>query len=132
MTHRYDRLVKIGRKTADLTVGYFGASTGAAAALKAAAELGDLIGAVVSREGRPDMVSPMLSSVISPTLLVVGRLDPEVIELNERALAEMRAQREIHIIDGAGHLFEEEGKLEEVARQAVEWFDRYVITKQSE
>lgn len=121
--------LKSSNKTGDLMVGYFGASTGAAAALMAASTLEDLIGAVVSRGGRPDMASPMLSSVTSPTLLIVGRLDPQVIELNEQALAEIRAKREIHIVEGAGHLFEEEGKLKEVADLAVSWFNTYILTK---
>jgi len=124
--------LKSQEKTADLAIGYFGASTGAAAALNAAANLGELVSAVVSRGGRPDMASPMLSSVTAPTLLIVGKRDTQVIEVNEQALAEMRSQREIRIIDGAGHLFEEEGKLEQVADLAVSWFDKYVITKQEE
>lgn len=129
-----DRLVKVTdwlkaeEKTADLSVGYFGASTGAAATLKAAAQLKDLIRAVVSRGGRPDLAEPLLPQVIAPTLLIVGSLDHQVIELNQQAYASLRAEREIRIVEGATHLFEEPGKLEEVAAMAVEWFNKYLVT----
>lgn len=116
-------------QTGDLAIGYFGASTGAAATLRAAAELGDMVRAVVCRGGRPDLAAPMLSSVVSPTMLIVGSLDAEVLALNEQAFAELRAEREIRIVEGADHLFEEPGKLEEVAKLAVAWFDKYVITE---
>lgn len=121
--------LKSEEQMGDLTIGYFGASTGAAATLRAAAELGSLIGAVVSRGGRPDLASPMLSSVRAPTMLIVGRLDGEVIELNEQAFSELRAEREIRIVDGASHLFEEPGKLGEVAHLAISWFNRYITTE---
>ncbi|WP_206105985.1 dienelactone hydrolase family protein [Olivibacter sp. XZL3] len=120
--------LKTEEQTGDLAIGYFGASTGAAAALRAAAELGDIVRAVVSRGGRPDLAAPMLSSVVSPTMLIVGSLDAEVLELNEQAFATLRAEREIRIVEGADHLFEEPGKLEEVAKLALAWFDKYVIS----
>lgn len=129
-----ERLVKVTdwleaeERTADLSVGYFGASTGAAATLKAAAQLKDLIKAVVSRGGRPDLAEPLLPQVISPTLLIVGSLDHQVIELNQKAYESLRSEREIRIVEGATHLFEEPGKLEEVAAMAVEWFNKYLIT----
>jgi putative phosphoribosyl transferase len=129
-----DRLIKVTEwlrseeETADLDVGYFGASTGAAATLKAAVALGDLISAVVSRGGRPDLAEPGLTQVRTPTLLIVGGLDTQVIELNEKAFALLRTEKEIRIIPGASHLFEEPGKLEEVANLAVEWFERHLVT----
>lgn len=129
-----ERLVKVTdwleaeERTAELSVGYFGASTGAAATLKAAAQLKDLIKAVVSRGGRPDLAEPLLPQVISPTLLIVGSLDHQVIELNQKAYESLRSEREIRIVEGATHLFEEPGKLEEVAAMAVEWFNKYLIT----
>jgi len=115
-------------KTADMSIGYFGASTGAAATLRAAAELGDLISAVVSRGGRPDLAEPFLIEVRTPTLLIVGGLDTEVIELNEKAFAMLRVEKEIRIVPEASHLFEEPGKLEEVAALATEWFEKHVIS----
>ena len=129
-----ERLVKVTdwleaeERTAELSVGYFGASTGAAATLKAAAQLKDLIKAVVSRGGRPDLAEPLLPQVISPTLLIVGSRDHQVIELNQKAYESLRSEREIRIVEGATHLFEEPGKLEEVAAMAVEWFNKYLIT----
>lgn len=121
--------LKSEEQTGGLTVGYFGASTGAAATLQAAAELGDIIGAVVSRGGRPDLAGLRLSSVVSPTMLIVGSLDREVVALNEQAFAELRVAREIRIVEGANHLFEEQGALEEVANLTISWFNRYIITK---
>ena len=115
-------------RTADLRVGYFGASTGAAAALRAAAALGDLIGAVVSRGGRPDMAGPFLQQVKTPTLLIIGSLDKEVITLNEQAFAVLRVEKEIKIVPGAGHLFEEPGNLEEVAALSIGWFEKHLVS----
>lgn len=113
--------------TKSLKVGYFGASTGAAAALVAAAELTDAIGAVVSRGGRPDLAEDSLASVRVPTLLIVGGDDVPVIAMNQGALATLRCQdKKLVIVPGATHLFEEPGTLEEVARLAAEWFARYL------
>ncbi len=109
-----------------LTLGYFGASTGAAAALRAAAEPGSDIRAVVSRGGRPDMAMAALARVTAPTLLIVGGHDDVVIQLNRQAYAALRAEKELSIIPGATHLFEEPGTLEEVARQAAAWFTRHL------
>jgi putative phosphoribosyl transferase len=103
-------------------VGYFGASTGAAAALWAAAEPGAAVHAVVSRGGRPDLAGPRLGAVRAPTLLVVGGADREVLALNERAAARMTAEHEIAVVPGATHLFEEPGALESVTRLAASWF----------
>jgi putative phosphoribosyl transferase len=110
----------------DLPVGYFGASTGAAAALIAAAEQPDGIAAVVSRGGRVDLAIPSLSRVAAPTLLVVGERDPEVRALNEAVFRELSVDKDLVIVAGAGHLFEEPGALDEVARLAREWFDAYL------
>ena len=109
----------------DLPIGYFGASTGAAAALIAAAERPDTA-AVVSRGGRPDLAGDALAIVRAPTLLIVGGNDEPVIELNETAKRRMRAPVELAIVPGATHLFEEPGTLEEVQRLAVGWFDRHI------
>lgn len=114
-----------------LNVGYFGASTGAASALMAAAELGDLIGAVISRGGRPDLAGPRLAEVKAPTLLIVGSRDYPVVELNERALNLLTCKKSMVLIAGASHLFEEKGKLEEVARLAAKWFSEHLIRKSS-
>ncbi len=113
-------------ETRDLGVGYFGASTGAAAALMAAAELPDRIQAVVSRGGRPDMALRVLGQVRAPTLLIVGGHDEIVIDLNRQAYAALSATKELAIVPGATHLFEEPGALEEVARLASAWFQRYL------
>ncbi len=112
--------------TRALPVGYFGASTGAAAALIAAARRGERVRAVVSRGGRPDLAGPWLPSVVSPTLLIVGGADHQVIELNEAALAELRCVKQLVIVPGAGHLFEEPGALERVADLAADWFAGHV------
>jgi len=110
-----------------LRVGYFGASTGGAAALMAAAELGEEIGAVVSRGGRPDLAGPdALQQVKSPTLLIVGGLDAPVIGMNKEAYTWLRCEKELKIVPGASHLFEEPGKLEEVARLAAGWFRKHL------
>jgi putative phosphoribosyl transferase len=105
---------------------YFGASTGAAAALIAAARLPSDIAAVVSRGGRPDLAGDYLPRVVAPTLLLVGGLDTEVIALNRQAMAQMSAEKKLVIIPGATHLFEEPGKLEEVAKVSIDWFTRYL------
>ncbi|RXZ42018.1 dienelactone hydrolase family protein [Crenobacter cavernae] len=113
--------------TARLPIGYFGASTGAAAALQAAAALGDGVAAVVSRGGRPDLAGPQaLSRVRCPTLLLVGGLDGDVIRLNESALSQLACTKALCIVPGATHLFEEPGTLEEVANEAERWFSRYL------
>ena len=115
-----------GPETRDLRIGYFGASTGAAAALQAAAEEGDRIAAVVSRGGRPDLALPYLARVTAPVLLIVGGDDTPVIPLNEQAYAALPGVKELVIIPGATHLFEEPGKLAEVARLARDWFQRHL------
>jgi dienelactone hydrolase len=109
-----------------LKVGYFGASTGAGAALVAAAERPEVVGAVVSRGGRPDLAGPALSRVRAPTLLIVGGRDPAVIELNRQALARLGVEKQLVIVPGATHLFEEPGALEQVASLARDWFQRYL------
>jgi putative phosphoribosyl transferase len=109
-----------------LKLGYFGASTGAAAALMASAALGDRIAAVVSRGGRPDLARDALPNVKSPTLLIVGGMDDVVMQLNEEAYAKLRCEKELRIVPGASHLFSETGKLEEVARMSAEWFLRHM------
>jgi dienelactone hydrolase len=105
-----------------LPIACFGASTGAAAALLAAADLGDEISAVVSRGGRPDLASERLNEVRAPTLLIVGGADPVVLELNRRAAAGLHCRNELAVVPGATHLFEEPGALEEVAARAAAWF----------
>lgn len=110
-------------QTQTLKLGYFGASTGAAAALQAAAEMGNKIAAVVSRGGRPDLAGEVaLGRVKVPTLLIVGAADYEVIELNRQAYALMHCKKEITLIPGATHLFEEPGTLEQAASAAADWF----------
>jgi dienelactone hydrolase len=113
-------------KTRKLSFGYFGASTGAAAALIAAAKLPNEIAAVVSRGGRPDLAGEYLPGVVAPTLLLVGGLDTEVIELNQEAMDQMTAEKKLVIVPGATHLFEEPGTLEQVAKLSTEWFLRYL------
>lgn len=108
-----------------LPLGYFGASTGAAAALDAAATLGDAVAAVVSRGGRPDLALEHLPRVRAPTLLIVGADDDAVLDLNRTALAWLRCDKELAIVPHATHLFEEPGTLEDVARRAGDWFARY-------
>jgi putative phosphoribosyl transferase len=114
----------LGPETKHLRIGYFGSSTGAAAALVAAAQLGVKVGAVVSRGGRPDLAGPSLPEVKAATLVIVGERDTAVIGLNEQAFAKLRCDKELKIIPRATHLFEEPGTLEEVAHLAAEWFDR--------
>lgn len=113
-------------ETKAFAIGYFGASTGAAAALEAAAALGPKISAVVSRGGRPDLALSSLGRVLAPTLLIVGGNDDQVIELNEQAYKEIKAEKKLAIVPGATHLFEEPGALDEVARLASEWFKQYL------
>lgn len=112
-------------KLAEYKLGYFGSSTGAAAALIAATRYPKEISAIVSRGGRPDMAGDALKNVKPPTLLIVGSLDIPVIELNKNAQAQMQNINELKIIPGATHLFEEPGKLEEVSKTAAKWFSQY-------
>jgi putative phosphoribosyl transferase len=112
--------------TRNLRVGYFGSSTGAAAALIAAAKLGEEIGAVVSRGGRPDLAGDAAPLVKAPTLLIVGGLDETVIELNQDAYERLRCEKELRVISGATHLFEEPGALEQVADFAAAWFKKHL------
>jgi dienelactone hydrolase len=117
------------REFSHLPIGYFGASTGSAAALLAAAQLGMRIAAVVSRGGRPDLAGEAaLSRVTAATLLIVGSHDDEVLELNRDAYAHLRATKQLAIVRGASHLFEEPGALEEVARLAARWFASHLGT----
>ncbi|MGZ8847075.1 MAG: dienelactone hydrolase family protein, partial [Pyrinomonadaceae bacterium] len=116
-------------QTKRLAVGYFGASTGGGAALVAAAKLGGHVSAVVSRGGRPDLAGDALPFVTAPTLLIVGGRDYPVIEMNKQALAKLKCQKQLEIVPGATHLFEEPGALEEVARLASEWFVRHLTKK---
>jgi len=108
--------------TADLNVGYFGSSTGAASALRAAACIGGDIDAVVSRGGRVDLAEERLGEVGAPTLFIVGGDDTQVLELNREAYDQLSCEKELHVVEGAGHLFEGEGELEEVANVAADWF----------
>ena len=110
---------------ADMSVGFFGASTGAAAALVVAAELGESVAAVVSRGGRPDLAGDALESVRAPTLLIVGGEDRVVIQLNQEAYSRLRREKALRIVPGASHLFEEPGALEIVAKMATEWFSEH-------
>jgi putative phosphoribosyl transferase len=112
--------------TRTLPIGYFGASTGAAAALVAAAALPATVRAIVSRGGRPDLAGQVLTRVQAPTLLIVGGEDTQVIELNRLALALLPGDKRLEIVPGATHLFEEPGALEQVARLASDWFTRYL------
>lgn len=114
--------------TQDLALGYFGASTGAGAALVAAAKCPDLVHAVVSRGGRPDLAGAALERVQAPTLLIVGGHDPLVIDLNREALGRLRVLKRLEIIPGATHLFEEPGTLDQVAELARDWFARHLTT----
>jgi putative phosphoribosyl transferase len=116
-----------------MKIGFFGASTGAAAALIAASERPAICGAVVSRGGRPDLAASALPGVHVPTLLIVGQLDYPVIELNQQALAQMpeEGEKKLVIVPGATHLFEEHGALEHVSRLAANWFERFLNKKQN-
>ncbi|MGQ0665769.1 MAG: dienelactone hydrolase family protein [Nitrospiraceae bacterium] len=113
-------------RTSKLGIGYFGASTGAGAALQAAAREPSNVNAVVSRGGRPDLAEPYLPSVTAPTLLIVGGWDEPVIEMNQSAYDLLTCEKKLIIVPGATHLFEEPGTLEQVAEQAGRWFQRYV------
>jgi pimeloyl-ACP methyl ester carboxylesterase len=113
--------------TRGLPVGYFGASTGAAAAIVAAAMGGSRVAALVSRGGRPDLAGKHLSRVAAPTLLIVGEQDPTVVALNEKAQRQLTAPSALRVIPGATHLFEEPGALEQVSSLATEWFVRHLV-----
>lgn len=123
-----DRLVAVTEwlwtrdATRPLNVGYFGSSTGAASALRAATRLEDDIDAVVSRGGRVDMASAVLDEITMPTLFIVGGDDTQVLELNREAYDHLSCEKELHVVDGAGHLFEGDGEIEEVADVAADWF----------
>ena len=123
-----DAIAWVGRTTPlkALPIGLFGASTGAAAALVAAAHLGKRVGAVVSRGGRPDLAEDALEHVEAPTLLIVGGADYGVIELNETAFARLHCTKRLEIVPGATHLFPERGALEDVIRLAAEWFTQHL------
>ena len=110
----------------EMAVGYFGSSTGGGAALVAAAEVGEKAGAVVSRGGRPDMAEDALEKVRCPTLLVVGGHDQVVLELNEEAYRRLQCSKELKVVPGASHLFEEPGAIESVAQTAADWFTRHL------
>ena len=131
-----ERLVAAARwlrsEKPDSVIGFFGASTGGGAALVAAAELGTSVGAVVSRGGRPDLAGDALRKVTAPTLLIVGERDASVIEMNEWALARLNCEKQLRIIRGATHLFEEPGTLEEVADLAAAWFAKHLAPKETE
>jgi putative phosphoribosyl transferase len=114
------------RSTRGLRVGYFGASTGAAAALMAAAELGEAVGAVVSRGGRPELAGEALLRVHTPTLLIVGGEDTPVLRVNEEALALLPGPRQLEVVPGASHLFGEPGALDTVTALARDWFTRHL------
>ncbi len=136
------RLVAVTRWLAEaphtrhLGMGYFGASTGAAAALVAAAEMGALVEAIVCRGGRPDLAADAVPAVVAPTLLIVGGQDAHVLRLNQKVLAQLRCDKELLVVPGATHLFEEVGALEAVAHHAGLWFGRYLkpntLSKQSQ
>lgn len=119
--------LKQNPQTSRLSIGYFGASTGGGAALVAAAQRPGDVAAVISRGGRPDLAGAVLPRVQAPTLLIVGGHDAPVIELNRQALAQLRCEKELVIVPGATHLFEEPGALEEVARLASDWFTQYLV-----
>lgn len=114
-----------------MPIGLFGASTGAGAALVAAANAADEIAAVVSRGGRPDLAGAALGKVRAPTLLIVGGLDTAVIELNRRALAQLPVKKELVIVPGASHLFEESGTLDQVLALAADWFKQHFSERQA-
>ena len=114
------------KEVMDLPIGYFGASTGAASALYAAAHLDDKIKAIVSRGGRPDLAIPILDNIKAPTLLIVGGDDYQVVMLNHKAYNELGGIKKIEIVEGATHLFGEPGKLEIVAELSAKWFDTYL------
>jgi putative phosphoribosyl transferase len=123
------RWAKQQEETRDLRIGYFGSSTGGGAALVAAAEIPQDVGAVVSRGGRPDLAGDALPKVQAPTLLIVGGNDDIVIELNEMARDQMCCEVKLEIVPGATHLFEEPGALEKVAKFASDWFNAHLAAK---
>ena len=123
------RTIDADPAVAALPLGLFGASTGAAAALVAAAELGDRIGAVVSRGGRPDLAGAVLHRVRAPTLLIVGGADAGVIELNAQAFARLVCAKALEIVPGASHLFPEPGAMEQVIDLAARWFERHLVAR---
>jgi putative phosphoribosyl transferase len=130
LTERLVRVTSYAHSLPELSacsIGLFGASTGAASALKASVKMGDLISAVVSRGGRPDLAAQSLDKVKAPVLLIVGSLDTDVIILNKKALTLLKGEKQIVIVEGASHLFEETGKLDEVARLANDWFVKHLI-----
>lgn len=112
--------------TRDLKIGYFGASTGAAAALSAATDYSQVVQAIVARGGRPDLARPYLDRVQAPTLLIVGEHDTQVIALNRRAYSQLHCTKQMEIVAGATHLFEEQGTLAQVAQLASRWFLKYI------
>ena len=116
-------------ETKSLNIGYFGASTGAAAALVAASDYPNVVKAVVSRGGRPDLAGPVLHKVKSPTLLIVGGNDYPVIDMNQEAFDKLKTEKKMVIVPGATHLFEERGTLEVVAQLAADWFSVYLTKK---
>lgn len=121
----------INKETKNYPIAYFGASTGAASAIRAAAYFGEKIKAVVSRGGRPDLALNVIHLVIAPTLLLVGQLDSSVIEMNKKAFDLLISEKEMKIIPGATHLFEEPGKLIEVADFAISWYEKFLNKKQT-
>jgi putative phosphoribosyl transferase len=120
------------RDLRDLPVGYFGASTGAAAAIVAAGLLPEVVGAIVSRGGRPDLAGSTLQKVRAPTLLIVGGFDPVVIDLNHAAMRRLGCVARLEIIPRAGHLFEEPGALEKVSELACRWFNEHLVARRAE
>jgi dienelactone hydrolase len=120
------RATKEEAEPRELSIGYFGSSTGAAAALVAAAELRQVVGAIVSRGGRPDLAGDALEQLKAPTLLIVGGEDRDVITMNQDAYSRLHCEKAMRIVPGASHLFEEPGKLEDVAVIAAEWFVQYL------
>ncbi len=129
LTQRLIQATKWIQKNPDvqgLKIGYFGASTGTAAALKAAARIGSDVRAVVSRGGRPDLALDEIDQVKSPTLLIVGENDPEVIKFNKQAYEVLNTTKKLEIIPGATHLFEETGTLEKASELASDWFKKYL------
>jgi dienelactone hydrolase len=121
-----NRATREKNKSCELGIGYFGSSTGAAAALVAAAELSERVSAVVSRGGRPDLAEDALQQVKAPTLLIIGGEDQDVIALNQGAYSRLHCEKAIRIVAGASHLFEEPGTLEAAAEFAAEWFAQYL------
>ena len=124
---RVTEWIKRNGKISGLPLGYFGASTGAAAALRAAAALPGSVRAVVSRGGRPDMAGEQLPNVAAPTLLIVGGDDTEVLTLNELAYEKLTCEKRLEVVEGATHLFEEPGTMDEVMELATEWFEQHLV-----